>query len=151
MRLAILNNSEQSRHLFSDRTAVRYDSAGFRQQWSIQNEWSLVWLCLPSCSFTHGQGNGSVFVKNTLVPVISNSKEQSPSWEADSHSANQEIPHLLWNPRKFITVFTRGCNWTTSWARWIQYTSLHPDLNFEAFIAVMFQIEVFIWRLVVLW
>jgi hypothetical protein len=27
----------------------------------------------------------------------SSSMEQSPSWETISHSANQEIPHLLWN------------------------------------------------------
>jgi hypothetical protein len=25
--------------------------------------------------------------------------EQDPSWEANSHSASQEIPHLLWNPK----------------------------------------------------
>jgi hypothetical protein len=25
--------------------------------------------------------------------------EQSPSWEADSQSASQEIPCLLWNPK----------------------------------------------------
>jgi hypothetical protein len=25
--------------------------------------------------------------------------EQSPSWEADSHSVSQEIPRLLWNPK----------------------------------------------------
>jgi len=24
---------------------------------------------------------------------------QRPSWEADSHSASQEIPRLLWNPQ----------------------------------------------------
>jgi hypothetical protein len=23
--------------------------------------------------------------------------QQSPSWEVNSHSASQEIPHLLWN------------------------------------------------------
>jgi hypothetical protein len=34
--------------------------------------------------------------------------EQSPCWIADNnHSASQEIPRLLWNP-KFITVFTRA-------------------------------------------
>jgi hypothetical protein len=27
--------------------------------------------------------------------------EQSTSWEADSHSANQEIPRLLWNPKVY--------------------------------------------------
>jgi len=25
--------------------------------------------------------------------------EQNPSWEANSHSASQEIPRLLWNPK----------------------------------------------------
>jgi len=30
--------------------------------------------------------------------------EQSPSLEAESHSASQEISHLLW----FITVFTKA-------------------------------------------
>jgi hypothetical protein len=25
--------------------------------------------------------------------------EQSPSWEANSHSGSQEIPHLFWNPK----------------------------------------------------
>jgi hypothetical protein len=29
----------------------------------------------------------------------SNSMEQSPSWEANSHSASQEISHVLWNPK----------------------------------------------------
>jgi len=29
---------------------------------------------------------------------VSNSIEQSASWEANSHSASQEIPLLLWNP-----------------------------------------------------
>jgi hypothetical protein len=30
--------------------------------------------------------------------------EQSPSWEANSHSAGQEIPHLLWNPKVHYSV-----------------------------------------------
>jgi hypothetical protein len=30
--------------------------------------------------------------------------EQSPSWEADSHSAGPEIPCLLWNPRVHYRV-----------------------------------------------
>jgi len=32
-----------------------------------------------------------------------NSKEQSSSWEANSHSAGQDIPHLC-GTRRFITV-----------------------------------------------
>jgi len=31
--------------------------------------------------------------------VITDSMKLSPSWEASSHSARQEIPHLLWNPK----------------------------------------------------
>jgi len=27
------------------------------------------------------------------------SMEQSPSWKANTHTASQEIPHLLWNPK----------------------------------------------------
>jgi hypothetical protein len=33
--------------------------------------------------------------------------EQSPSWEANSHSASQEIPRF-YGARRFITVFTRA-------------------------------------------
>jgi hypothetical protein len=45
---------------------------------------------------------------------ISNYMEQSSSWEADSHSANEEITHLLWNPKIHYRVHNspsipRGC------------------------------------------
>jgi hypothetical protein len=45
---------------------------------------------------------------------ITNSMEQSTSWEANSHSANQEIPCLLYN-RKFVTIFVGACHWSLSW------------------------------------
>jgi hypothetical protein len=32
-----------------------------------------------------------------LSLTSNNSMEQSPSWEANSHSPSQEIPHILWN------------------------------------------------------
>jgi len=62
--------------------------------------------------------------------------EQSSSWEANSLSANQEIPGF-YGTRKFITVFTRSrhlslsrascrpiprniTNWTyTAWSCWL--------------------------------
>jgi hypothetical protein len=36
--------------------------------------------------------------------LINNSTEQSPSWEADSHSDSQEIPRLLRNPKVHYRV-----------------------------------------------
>jgi hypothetical protein len=31
----------------------------------------------------------------------------------------------FYGTRRFITVFTRACHWSLSWARWIQSTSSH--------------------------
>jgi len=33
--------------------------------------------------------------------LTTNSMEQSLSWEANSFSASQEIPHILWNPKVY--------------------------------------------------
>jgi len=38
------------------------------------------------------------------VAVITDYMEQSASWEADSHSTNQEIPRLLWKPEVHYSV-----------------------------------------------
>jgi hypothetical protein len=53
--------------------------------------------------------------------------ELSPSWEADSCAATQELPNILCNPR-FITVFTRALHRFLSWARPIQSIPSHPIL-----------------------
>jgi len=51
--------------------------------------------------------------------------EQSPL-EASSHSASQEIPPTLYGSPMFITMFTRACHSSLSWARWIQSTPSQP-------------------------
>jgi hypothetical protein len=38
------------------------------------------------------------------INQLSNSMEKSPSWEANSDSASQEITHLLWNPKVHYRV-----------------------------------------------
>jgi hypothetical protein len=30
--------------------------------------------------------------------------ERNPSWQANSHSVIQEIPHILWNPKAYYFV-----------------------------------------------
>jgi hypothetical protein len=51
------------------------------------------------------------FLKN-----VTNCMEQSPSWEANSHSTSEEILRLLWN-RRLIAMFTRACHWFPFWTR----------------------------------
>ena len=41
----------------------------------------------------------TVSVSNLLIYLLTHSTEQSPSWEANSFSASQEIPRILWNPK----------------------------------------------------
>jgi len=69
-------------------------------------------------TFNEIQMKYDVFMPSWIVVLVSlrsivnirNCMEQSPSWEADSHSAGQEIPRLLWGP-PFITVFTGVLHW----------------------------------------
>ena len=39
-----------------------------------------------------------------LTYLLSYSMEKSPSWEADRFAANQEIPHILWNPKVYYHI-----------------------------------------------
>jgi hypothetical protein len=46
--------------------------------------------------------------------------EQSPSWEADSHSASQEIPCFIWNPKIYYRIY-KSPPLDPPWARWFQF------------------------------
>jgi hypothetical protein len=63
-------------------------------------------------------------IEQCTTSYRSNCMEQSPSWEANSHSASQEISafHGTW---RFITVFIRARHWPLSWARCILFTPSH--------------------------
>lgn len=53
--------------------------------------------------------------------------QHSHTWKANSPSTDNEIPchYWIW---KFITVFTRSCQWNLSWAAWIQSTPSVPHI-----------------------
>jgi hypothetical protein len=60
-------------------------------------------------------------VVDWLTDYLTNSTEQIPSWEANSHSASQEIPRLVWKQEVQYRVH-KSRHWPLSWARWIQLT-----------------------------
>jgi len=66
---------------------------------------------------------------------VTNSMQPSPSREACSHSASEEIHCLSWN-RKFITLFTRSHQCSLSWDRYIHSTPYH-FLHFHSLISPM--------------
>jgi hypothetical protein len=47
-------------------------------------------------------------------------------WEVDSYSACQTIAYFLFGTRRFITVFTKACHRSLSWASRIQFASSVP-------------------------
>jgi hypothetical protein len=49
--------------------------------------------------------------------------DKSPSWEAKSHSV-KKFP-AFYGIRRLITVFTRACHWSLSWARCTHSTPSH--------------------------
>jgi hypothetical protein len=55
---------------------------------------------------------------------ITNSKEQSHSWELSSYKLNKKLA-TLYGTWRLITMFTRVCHWSIFWAWWIQFTLQH--------------------------
>ena len=65
--------------------------------------WIMVWR-LPEFRVETGCCVIKLFVNCVFVVIENidrhyNSREQSPSWEGNSSSANQEIPRIVWNPK----------------------------------------------------
>jgi hypothetical protein len=63
-----------------------------------------------------------------------NYTKQSPSWEANSRSASQDISPF-YEIRRFINAFTKARHLSLSWPRWIQATSPYP--NFLWYIIIL--------------
>jgi hypothetical protein len=57
-----------------------------------------VFAAFPILFPYHQHIKASAIQTTEVKAKITNSVEQSPSWEANSHSASQEIPRLLRNP-----------------------------------------------------
>jgi hypothetical protein len=77
----------------------------------------------PHCRSSPGTNSNLCCMTLTFQARI-NSMEVSPSWEANSHSASQEIPRLMeleWSSLCFIRVR----HWSLSWTRWTQSVSYH--------------------------
>ena len=77
----------------------------------------VVVVVVISCHFCY-----NLYKVNCIC--ITNSVEQSPSWEANRCSASQEGPSILWTMS--ITVFTNTCHLFMFWARSIQSMPSHP-------------------------
>jgi hypothetical protein len=61
-------------------------------------EFCIQFLSLASVDIWHIHFSPCSCVFLSLRSILLSS-ELSPSWEANSHSASQEIPRLLWNPK----------------------------------------------------
>jgi len=62
----------------------------------------------------------------TYLPtyLLTHSMVQDILCKADSHSACQTTTCFLYGTKKFITVLTKACHWTLSWASQIQFALL---------------------------
>lgn len=85
-------------------------------------------ICLLSSAGFVTTSHTKEWVLNTLWLIsgtinITNSTEQSPFKDANSHSTGHEILHLICN-LKIHYLFYKSCHWTPSQATWTQLTLL---------------------------
>jgi hypothetical protein len=76
----------------------------FRWHKSPSSEGRLIWSSLSHPYGPRTEHLHSLIQSITLQSELTNSMEQRPSWEANSFSASQEIPRILWNPEGHYSI-----------------------------------------------
>ena len=84
----------------------------------------LVWARSPGVTFQ--KTNLPSAADPMPSHLLTHSVDQSPSWEVNRFSANQELPRILWNP-KFIIAITSARHLFLSWGSSMQ--SIPPRLT----------------------
>jgi len=64
----------------------------------FRSECTCMYVCVCLCLCVH-------LDRRLLIYWLTHSIEQSHSWEANWISANQEIPHILWNPKVYYCIY----------------------------------------------
>jgi len=92
------------------------------------------WLSASFCDRVYPWWN-SLHIHPERMTVVTYLMQQSPSWEANSHSAEQEFYETL----KSITMFTKALHLSLSWARWfpsyifeIHSNTIFPSLTWSS-------------------
>jgi hypothetical protein len=101
----------------------------FLQQTATAYPYLLTIIC-PSHSTLYNLCSWNTVVKQPNMPSIfsyklTNSMEQSPSWEINSRSAGQELIHILYILKPHCRS-ARARHWSPSWVRCIQCTYYQP-------------------------
>ena len=74
----------------------------------------LLWV-LEWCFASGGLGAGVGLGRASELQASTNSMEQSPSWESNNSTCNQEFMHALWT-RMFITASTTALHLFITWS-----------------------------------
>jgi hypothetical protein len=96
--------------------------------------WNSSW---QSCETDTWKCHVSIYI-GPFLQIVTNSMEQSLSWETDSRLAGNKAVTVLYGTRRFITVLTRVRPWNLSRASWIQSTHTHTHCFLQIHLCITF-------------